>query len=58
VREAPPGAVVLDQAARAPVDADRGWLSRLVTRQVPLERWQDAVEQAEDDIKVVVEFAT
>lgn len=46
-----------DQAARALGQADRDWLSGLITRQVPLERWQDALEKGEDDIKVVVEFA-
>jgi threonine dehydrogenase-like Zn-dependent dehydrogenase len=38
-------------------DADPDWLRRLVTRTVPLDRWQDALEKGDDDIKVVVEFA-
>jgi threonine dehydrogenase-like Zn-dependent dehydrogenase len=46
-----------DQAARALGEADRDWLSRLITRQVPLERWQEALEKGEDDVKAVVEFA-
>ena len=46
-----------DQAARALEEADRDWLSRLITRQVPLERWHEALDKGEDDIKVVVEFA-
>jgi hypothetical protein len=36
--------------------ADRSWLERLITRPVPLERWQDALDKAEDDNKTVIEF--
>jgi glucose 1-dehydrogenase len=46
-----------EQAADALKRADRGWLGRLITRTVPLERWQEALDKGEDDIKVVVEFA-
>jgi threonine dehydrogenase-like Zn-dependent dehydrogenase len=46
-----------DQAAEALRQADRDWLSRLITRRVPLERWQEALDKADDDIKVVVDFA-
>jgi threonine dehydrogenase-like Zn-dependent dehydrogenase len=46
-----------EQAGRALEQADRDWLARLVTRQVPLERWSDALDKGDDDIKVVVEFA-
>jgi threonine dehydrogenase-like Zn-dependent dehydrogenase len=46
-----------EQAARALEQADREWLDRLVTRQVPLERWSEALDKGDDDIKVVVEFA-
>jgi threonine dehydrogenase-like Zn-dependent dehydrogenase len=38
-------------------DADQDWLRRLITRTVPFERWQEALEKGDDDIKVVVEFA-
>jgi glucose 1-dehydrogenase len=38
-------------------DADQDWLRRLITRTVPFERWQDALEKGDDDIKVVVDFA-
>ncbi len=38
-------------------DADQDWLRRLITRIVPLERWREALEKRDDDIKVVVEFA-
>jgi len=34
--------------------ADRAWLERLVTRQVPLERYADAFDVQDDDVKVVI----
>jgi glucose 1-dehydrogenase len=34
--------------------ADRSWLERLVTRQVPLERYADAFDVHDDDVKVVI----
>ena len=37
--------------------ADPDWLRRLITRTVPLEHWQDALEKGDDDIKVVVDFS-
>jgi glucose 1-dehydrogenase len=46
-----------DQAVQSLRDADPDWLGRLVTRSVPLERWQEALEKGDDDIKVVVDFA-
>jgi glucose 1-dehydrogenase len=46
-----------EQAVKALRDADRDWLRRLITRTVPLEHWQEALEKGDDDIKVVVEFA-
>jgi threonine dehydrogenase-like Zn-dependent dehydrogenase len=45
-----------EQATRALGDADRDWLERLITRRVPLERWQEALEKGEDDVKTIVEF--
>ena len=43
-------------AVRALADADAHWLSRLVTRRVPLGRWGSALEHRPDDVKVVVEI--
>jgi threonine dehydrogenase-like Zn-dependent dehydrogenase len=34
--------------------ADRAWLDDLITRQVPLDRWHEALERRPDDLKVVV----
>jgi threonine dehydrogenase-like Zn-dependent dehydrogenase len=41
-------------AAQALAAADRDWLARLVTRRVPLERYAEALERHDDDIKVVL----
>ena len=46
-----------EQAVDALREADPDWLGRLITRKVPLERWTDALQRGEDDIKVVVDFA-
>jgi threonine dehydrogenase-like Zn-dependent dehydrogenase len=43
-----------EAAAAALARADRRWLAGLVTRRVPLERWQDALRREDDDVKVVV----
>jgi threonine dehydrogenase-like Zn-dependent dehydrogenase len=47
-----------EAAAAALAKADRGWLERLITRRVPLDRWRDALTRGEHDIKVVVELGT
>jgi threonine dehydrogenase-like Zn-dependent dehydrogenase len=43
-------------AADALAKADRGWLGRLITRRVPLDRWRDAFNREDDDVKVVIDF--
>ena len=45
-------------AADALARADKKWLARLITRRVPVERFQEALEYRPDDIKVVIEFDT
>ncbi len=47
-----------EQAADALVHADRTWLSKLITRRVPLEHWSDALARQPDDVKVVIEVGT
>jgi threonine dehydrogenase-like Zn-dependent dehydrogenase len=47
-----------EAAAKALADADRDWLRALITRRVPLERWQEALERRPDDVKVVVSLAS
>ena len=44
-----------EAAARALTVADRDWLSRLITRRVPLAKWSDALTRSDDDVKVVIE---
>jgi threonine dehydrogenase-like Zn-dependent dehydrogenase len=41
-------------AAEALLAADAGWLARLITRRVPLDRFADALAPRSDDIKVVL----
>jgi threonine dehydrogenase-like Zn-dependent dehydrogenase len=45
-----------EMAADALARADQKWLSRLITRRVPLERWSEALQDRPDDIKVVIDF--
>jgi threonine dehydrogenase-like Zn-dependent dehydrogenase len=44
-------------AADALARANQAWLSRLITRRVPLARFSEAFEHRKGDIKVVIEFA-
>ncbi|MBV9267920.1 MAG: glucose 1-dehydrogenase [Acidobacteriaceae bacterium] len=44
-------------AQKSLCQADQGWLSKLITRRVPLERWEEALKRGADDIKVVLEFS-
>lgn len=37
--------------------ADRSWLARLITRRVPPEKFENALQREPDDIKVVVQFS-
>jgi hypothetical protein len=43
-------------AAPALAEADGSWLERLITRRVPLERFEEALESRPDDVKVVLEL--
>jgi glucose 1-dehydrogenase len=43
-------------AAEALAKADKAWLSRLITRRVPLERWREAYQRGPDDVKVIIDF--
>jgi threonine dehydrogenase-like Zn-dependent dehydrogenase len=43
-------------AAAALAKADKNWLSRLITRRVPLDRWREALKAAPDDVKVMLDF--
>jgi threonine dehydrogenase-like Zn-dependent dehydrogenase len=42
-------------AADGLAKADAAWLGKLITRRVPLESWQQALDRHPDDVKVVIE---
>lgn len=44
-------------AAEVLAKADRGWLSRLISRRVPLANWAEAFDRRPDDVKVILDFA-
>jgi threonine dehydrogenase-like Zn-dependent dehydrogenase len=47
-----------EAAAEALANADQEWLGRLITRHVPLSRWEESLEKdGHDDVKVVVDLA-
>jgi threonine dehydrogenase-like Zn-dependent dehydrogenase len=43
-------------AAKSLAEADRQWLSQLITRQVPLDHWSEAMVKQPHDVKVVIDF--
>lgn len=43
-------------AAAALAKADPGWLAQIITRRIPLTRWQEALRHQDRDIKVVIDF--
>jgi glucose 1-dehydrogenase len=45
-----------EQAVAALAKADRAWLERLITRRVPLDRWQEALAGQPSDVKTIIEF--
>jgi threonine dehydrogenase-like Zn-dependent dehydrogenase len=45
-----------EMAADALARAERSWLERLITRRVPIARWEEALENRPDDVKVIIEF--
>jgi threonine dehydrogenase-like Zn-dependent dehydrogenase len=47
-----------EAGAAALARADRTWLSRLVTRRVPLHDWREAFIRRRDDVKVALEFGS
>jgi glucose 1-dehydrogenase len=44
------------QAVRALREADHAWLAGLVTRRLPMDRAQEAFEQGEEEVKVVIDL--
>jgi threonine dehydrogenase-like Zn-dependent dehydrogenase len=41
-------------AAQSLAEADPAWLSRMITRRVPLSRWQEAFHREKNDVKTVI----
>lgn len=46
-----------EQAAAALARADAHWLDRLITRRIPLPRWETALERHPHDVKTVITFS-
>jgi glucose 1-dehydrogenase len=46
-----------EAAAEALTQADRDWLRGVITRRVPLDDWQEALERRPGDVKVVVDLS-
>jgi hypothetical protein len=44
-------------AAHALAEADLDWLTRLISRRVPLDRFADAFTARPDDVKVVIDLS-
>lgn len=47
-----------EAGAEALAKADKSWLESLVSRRVPLERWSEAFERRDDDVKVVLQVSS
>jgi threonine dehydrogenase-like Zn-dependent dehydrogenase len=47
-----------EAALQALVKADKTWLRKLITRRVPLDRAQEALEHRPGDIKVIIDIAS
>jgi threonine dehydrogenase-like Zn-dependent dehydrogenase len=45
-----------DAAAAALLRAPRRWLEAMITRRIPLDRWEDAIRKQPHDVKAVLEF--
>jgi threonine dehydrogenase-like Zn-dependent dehydrogenase len=46
-----------EAAADTLARADRSWLARLITRQVPVEQFADALARRPDDVKPIIQFS-
>jgi glucose 1-dehydrogenase len=43
-------------AADALAKANRDWLESLITRRMPLDRFEEALDRGDDDVKVVIDL--
>lgn len=46
----------IEAAAQHLANADQIWLARLITREVPMEQWADALVHQPTDVKAVLRF--
>ena len=46
-----------ETGAQALARADHSWLTRLISRRVPLMDWREAFKRRPDDVKVVLDFS-
>jgi glucose 1-dehydrogenase len=46
-----------EMGAEALAGADKGWLSRLISRRVPLSNWSEAYQRQPNDVKVVLDLS-
>jgi threonine dehydrogenase-like Zn-dependent dehydrogenase len=46
-----------EAGAQALAQADHAWLSKLITRRVPLDHWRDAYARQPGDVKTVLDFS-
>lgn len=46
-----------EMAEKALVNADRSWLTQIISRREPLANWKQVLERRPNDIKVVIEFS-
>ncbi len=46
-----------EAGAKALAEADQAWLSRIISRSVPIDSWRDAYTRQPTDVKVVLELA-
>jgi threonine dehydrogenase-like Zn-dependent dehydrogenase len=46
-----------EAGADALARADRDWLAKVVSRKVPIDQWEQALDRQPDDVKVVVEVS-
>jgi len=47
-----------EKAVQVLAKADMDWLRRLITRRVPLARWQEAFTGQKGDIKIIIDIAS
>jgi threonine dehydrogenase-like Zn-dependent dehydrogenase len=47
-----------EDATSVLADTDRSWLERLITRRIPLDRFDEAYDREPDDVKTIIDFGS